>query len=86
MLVVCSKEICCHLYLSLKSRRSPACRWSRGFWSCKAVRREMLQEVLNWVLLGRGRNIGSADLRMLSIEEEEEKETLRWRDIFLSPR
>ena len=46
----------------------------------------MLQEVLNWVLLGRGRNIASADLRMVSIEEEEEKETLRWRDIFLSPR
>ena len=44
MLVVCTNERCCHLYLSLKSRRSPASRWSRRFRSCKAVRRKMLQK------------------------------------------
>ena len=33
---------CCHLYLSLKRRWSSACRCSRRFRSCKAVRRKML--------------------------------------------
>ena len=86
----------CHLYLSLEGWRSPTC--CCNCWrlrSCKAVRRKMLKKCFwyddnIWCLFKHTpTNQLQKELERrdtLTAKKKKDEETLRWRDIFRSPR